>query len=167
MHREAWKKSCRRTCVTKWKTTFHPQEETQWRKGQELHWDAFVGLQLCQLPGKHGRPLIGLCHCSSCRSKQGGGKGGSGVVWPCVRLTKCPDTHQALPGLHCGNPPPPVQDPRPQLSAQPSRKGSLVEPCLFPHVQTPRSVTSHLFLGVSCFVWLHHLRAEVFQDLSF
>ena len=51
----------------------------------------------------------------------------------------------------------PQQGPHPQLSGQPSGKGSLVGSYPFPQVQALRSVTSHPSLGVSCFVCFHYL----------
>lgn len=129
------------------------------RKGPELHGDALWVCSSVSSWGSMADPWhgpIGLCHLEAvqARNKQGDGESGSGVVWPCVCLIKCPDMHQALLGL-CS--PPPPQGSGPQLSVQPSPKGALVDSRPFPQVQAACSVTYCLLLGVSSFMWLHYI----------
>ena len=82
-------------------------------KGPGAAWRCPVGLQLSQLPGEPGRPLVCPPWALSFRDRAGWERAGrwqsgSWVVWLCVCLIKCPDTPQALPGLHLRLPCPPT-----------------------------------------------------------
>lgn len=165
LYREAQRRSCRRAWITQGRQRSISRKKPKEEKAgccTELP----CGFATLSAPWEAwpapGLSPIGLCPLEAVqgRTKQGGGEGGSGVMWPCVRLIKCPDTYQGLPGLH-----PPLLPPGPMPTAdcpQPSWKGSLAESHPFPHVQTPLSVSSFHFLGVSCFMWLHDLGAEAY-----